>query len=52
MPVGSRGVSKHGYKYKSLDRILVIGIPDLLMDLIYCHGSLRKINYAVILKFP
>ena len=29
-----------------------IGIPDLLMNLISCHGSLKNMNYVVILKFP
>ena len=33
-------------------RILGIGIPDLLMNLISCHGFLRNIKYAVIWKFP
>ena len=49
MPVGYGGVSKHGDK--SFDRILGIGIPDLLMNLMYFHGFFRNINSVVILKF-
>ena len=48
--MGSRGGSKHGDK--SFDRILGIGIPYLLMNLMYCNGSLKKINYVVILNCP
>ena len=48
MPVGSRGGSKYGDR--SFDRILGIGIPDLLMDLMYCHGFLKKIDSVIILK--
>ena len=29
-----------------------IGIPDLLMKLMSCHGFLKKKNSIVILKFP
>ena len=50
MPVGYGGVSKHGDK--RFDRILGIGIPDLLMNLMSCHGFLKNINSVVILKFP
>ena len=50
IPVGSRGGSKHGDK--SFDRILGIGIPDLLINLISCCGFLKNINYVVILKCP
>ena len=48
--VGSRG----GYKYgdKSFDRILGIGIPDLLINLMSYHGFFKNINYVVILKCP
>ena len=48
--MGSGGGSKHGDK--SFDKILGIGIPDLSMNLMSCHGFLRKINYAIILKCP
>ena len=46
----SRGGSKQGDK--SFERILGIGIPDLLMNLMSFRGFLRNINYVVILKFP
>ena len=42
------GGSKHGDKI--FDKILGIGIPDLLMKLTSCNGFLRKINSVVILK--
>ena len=42
--MGSGGGSKHGDK--SFDRILGIGIPDLLMNLMSCHGFLKSINYV------
>ena len=29
-----------------------IGIPDLLMNLMSCHGFLKKIDSVVILKCP
>ena len=48
IPVGSGGGSKHGDK--SFDRILGIGIPYLLMNLMSFHGFLRNINSVVILK--
>ena len=38
--VGSRWGSKHGDK--SFDKILGIVIPDLLVNLMSCHGFLRK----------
>ena len=46
--------SREGCKYgdKSLNIILGIVITDLLMNLIYCRGFLKNINYVVILKFP
>ena len=50
IPVGSGGGSKHGDK--SFDRILGIGIPDLLMNFMSCHGFLKNINSVVILKCP
>ena len=48
--MGYRGVSKH--VDKTFDIILGIGIPDLLMNLMSCHGFLKNINSVVILKFP
>ena len=48
--MGSGGGSKRGDK--SFDRILGIGIPCLLMNLMSCHGFLKHINYVVILNFP
>ena len=48
--MGSRGGSKYGDK--SFDVILGIGIPDLLMKLMSCHGFLKNINSVVILKCP
>ena len=50
MPVGYRGGYKHGDK--RFDRMLGIGIPYFLMNLMSCHGFLKNINYVVILKFP
>ena len=50
IPVCSGGGCKHGDK--SFDKILGIGIPYLLMNLISCGGFLRNINSIVILKCP
>ena len=50
IPVDSGGDPKNGDK--SFDRILGIGIPDLLMNLIYCCGFLKSIYYVVIFKCP
>ena len=50
IPVGSGRVSKRGYKI--FDKILGIGIPYLLMNLISCYEFLRNINSVVILKCP
>ena len=49
LPVGSIGGFKHGSKI--YNTILGIEIPDLLMNLMSCHGFLKKKYYAVILKF-
>ena len=46
----SGGGSKHGYR--SFDRILDIGIPYLLMNLMSCRGFLKNIGSVVILKCP
>ena len=48
--VGSGRVSKHGDK--SFDRILGIGITDLLMNLMSCHIILKNINTFVMIKCP
>ena len=48
LPVGSGGGFKYGNK--SYNKILGIGIPDLLMNLMSCHGFLRNKNSIVILK--
>ena len=37
---------------KSYDNVLVFGIPDLLMNLLSCHGFLRNNDSLVIIKFP
>ena len=50
IPAGSGEGSKHCDK--SFDRILGIGIPDLLMNLMSCHGFLKNKNPVVILKCP
>ena len=50
IPVGYVGGYKHGDT--SFDRILGIGITDLLMKLMSCCGFLKNINSIVILKFP
>ena len=47
IPVCSGGDSKLGDK--TIDRILGIGIQDLLMNLISCHGFLKNINSVVVL---
>ena len=50
VPVSSGGDFKHWKK--SYDKILGIGIPDLLMNLISCHGFLKNKDSVVILKYP
>ena len=47
--LGSGGSYKH--VNNSYDNVLGIGIPDLLMNLISCHGFLKKKDSVVILKF-
>ena len=49
LPVGSGGGFKYGNK--SYNKILGIGIPDLLMNLMSCHGLLKNENSVVIFKF-
>ena len=46
--MGCRGGSKNGGK--SFDRILGIGLPYLLMNLMSCHVLLKTINSFVVLK--
>ena len=48
--MGYGGGYKHGDN--TFDIILGIGIPYLLMNLMYCHGFLKSINSVVILKCP
>ena len=50
LPVGIGGGFKH--RNKSYDKILRIGIPDLLMNLMSCHGFFKNKNPVVILKCP
>ena len=50
LPAGSGGGFKRGHK--SYDRILGIGITDLLMNLMSCHGFLKNKTSVIILKFP
>ena len=48
--MGCKEGSKHGDKFLKI--ILGLGIPDLLMDLMYCHGLLKNIDYVAILQCP
>ena len=50
LPVGTGEFFKHGNKI--YDKIFVIGIPDLLTNLMSCNGFLKNKNYIVILKCP
>ena len=50
LPVVTGGGFKHGNK--SYDKILRIGIPELLMNLMYFYGFLKNKRYVVILKCP
>ena len=50
IPVGFGGGSKH--EEKGFDKILGVGIPYLLMNLMSCHEYLKNINYVIILKCP
>ena len=49
LPVYFEGGFKHGTK--SYDKILGIGIPDLLMNLMSCYVFFKNIDPIVILKF-
>ena len=48
--LGQGGSYKHFNKI--YDNVLGFGIPDLLMNLLSCHGFLKKNDYIVILKCP
>ena len=48
--MGSRGGYKHGEK--SFDIVLGIGIQDLLMKLMSCHGFLKNIIIVFVLQSP
>ena len=50
IPVGYGRGYKHGDK--KIDRILVIVIPDLLINLMSCRRFLKNIHYVVIIKCP
>ena len=50
IPVGSGGGSKH--EDKIFDKILGIGIPYFLMNLMSCSGFWKNVDYVVILKYP
>ena len=50
LPVSFGGNFKH--ENKSYDKILGIGIPNLLMNLMSFHGFLKNINPIVVLKCP
>ena len=42
------------YKYfdTDYDKVLGIGIPDLFLNFLSCHGFLKNSEYVVILKCP
>ena len=44
------GGFKHGNK--NYDKILGIGVPDLLMNFMSCHGFLKNKNSVLIIKYP
>ena len=48
--LGSGGRFK--YVNKSYDKTLGIGIPNLFMNLMYCHNFLKNKDSVVILKCP
>ena len=43
-----------GYKHydTDYDNVLGIGIPDLLLNLLSCHGFSKNTEYVVMLKCP
>ena len=50
LKIGFTGSRKHNGMY--YNNLLGIGIPDLLLDLLSCHGFLNNNDSVVILKFP
>ena len=50
LPLDIGGIFKHGHK--SYEKILGIGIPYLLMNLMSFRGFLKNKNPVVILKCP
>ena len=48
--LGPSGSYKH--LDKKYDNVLGFGIPDLLMNLLYCHGFLKNNDSVAILKCP
>ena len=38
------------FKGTSFNLLLVIGIPEQLLNLVYCHGLMMKLNSTVILN--
>ena len=48
--LGCTGKKKHNDT--DYDVISRIGIPDVLLNLLSCHGFLKNIEYVVILKCP
>ena len=48
--LGCTGSNKHNGTY--YDNVLVIGIPDLLLNFLSCHGFLKINESVVILKYP
>ena len=50
LKIGFTGSSKHNVlDYKNLSGI---GIPDLILNLLSCHGFLKNNDYVIILKCP
>ena len=50
LKIGCTGSNKHnGMDYNN---ILGIGIPDILLNLLSCHGFLKNNESVVIIKFP
>ena len=50
LKIGCTGSNKHnGMDYNN---VFGIGITDLLLNLLSCHGFLRNNDYVVILKCP
>ena len=46
------GISKNPtFKEKCFNLLLGIGIPELLLNLVSCHGFIMKLNSNVVLNF-